>query len=220
MKSVFVMKKLVLLAAFFCATGALMAQVIPSNTGNVGIGQSTPTAKLDVLIPDLATMESGIRIHAPAIFQVGSTIGDLFRIRKDVFGGGAPKTLFSVGHNGKVSIGLEPGTSTYVGDYKLYVGSGILTEKVKIANYNSANWADYVFEDSYDLMALDNLEAYIATHKHLPNIPSAQEVGENGFELGQMDARLLEKIEELTLYVIEQQKQINALETKLKSLEK
>jgi hypothetical protein len=70
---------------------------------------------------------------------------------------------------------------------------------------------DYVFEPDYDLISLPELEAYINTHKHLPEVPSASEVEENGIQVGEMNTILLKKIEELTLYVIELQKEIDQL---------
>lgn len=213
------MKKLVIFAVFLCITGALMAQLTQSNTGNVGIGESNPTAKLDVAVPSFATQASGIRISAPASFQQGSTIEDLFHIRKAGFGSNPHVTLFSVTHQGKVSIGLDPtDINTFNGNYKLYVADGVMTEKVKVAWRNSADWADYVFEEKYPLMPLAELRNFVRTNKHLPNIPSAEEVTENGFDLAQMDAKLLEKIEELTLYLLEQQKQIDALEAQLNTV--
>ena len=213
------MKKLILMAVFFCTTGALMAQISSSNTGNVGIGVAVPNAKLDVAVPVNATQQvSGIRITAPNIFQFGSTIEDLFHIRKEGFNSNPPIALFTVQHSGKVSIGLDPSDpSTFAGDYKLYVEDGIITEKVKVAWRNSQDWADYVFEESYPLMPLSELESYVQEHKHLPNLPSAQEVAENGFDLAKMDARLLEKIEELTLHLLAQQKQIEALQAELQN---
>ncbi|MFH2143563.1 MAG: hypothetical protein ABIJ97_14145, partial [Bacteroidota bacterium] len=72
-------------------------------------------------------------------------------------------------------------------------------------------WCDYVFNDNYKLIALDSLETYVKANKHLPDIPTETEVMENGIDLGEMDALLLKKIEELTLYTIEQQKQIDEL---------
>lgn len=119
--------------------------------------------------------------------------------------------------NGKVSIGLDPNhPNTYDGDYKLYVGEGIMTEKVKVAVHATSDWADYVFKKDYQLMPLSKVEEFITKEGHLPNIPSAQKVVEQGIDIAKMDAKLLEKIEELTLYMIEQNKRIQELETQLK----
>ncbi|MBO7054089.1 MAG: hypothetical protein J6W37_01730 [Bacteroidales bacterium] len=97
--------------------------------------------------------------------------------------------------------------------YKLAVDGGILCEEVKvIANVPSA---DYVFEKGYNLRSLGEVEAYVNENKHLPDVPSAKEFKENGYKMGDMDNLLLQKIEELTLYIIEQQKQIDELKNKL-----
>ena len=81
--------------------------------------------------------------------------------------------------------------------------------------YNS--WSDYVFDDNYDLPTLPELQKFIKKNHHLPGIPSATEVEKEGIDLGPMQAKLLEKIEELTLYVIGQQKEINELRNTVKS---
>lgn len=121
-----------------------------------------------------------------------------------------PTARFTV--NGNVLIG-DPATVTIPNaNYKLFVETGILTEKVKVAVKNTANWSDFVFEPGYELRPLVEVEQYIADHKHLPDIPSADEVVKDGVDLGEMDARLLQKVEELTLYII-------ALERRIKELE-
>ena len=97
------------------------------------------------------------------------------------------------------------------GGYGLYVGVGILTEKLKVATLGGGNWSDFVFDKDYSLMSLSKVEDYIRTNKHLPEIPSAGEVAKDGIDVASMDAKLLQKIEELTLYVIQQQKEIDEL---------
>jgi AAA15 family ATPase/GTPase len=69
-----------------------------------------------------------------------------------------------------------------------------------------------VFDDTYDLSSLETVEAYIKEHKHLPEVPSAKEMDENGLNLKEMNLLLLKKIEELTLYIIQQNKKIAELE--------
>ena len=87
----------------------------------------------------------------------------------------------------------------------------ILAKSVRV-NTNATYWPDYVFGDSYNLMSLKELERYVSTYKHLPGLPSAQEVENQGdVDLGAMNAILLEKVEELTRYVIDLQKQIDEL---------
>lgn len=124
-------------------------------------------------------------------------------------------------NDGKVSIGLDPTISTtFNGDYKLYVGTGILTEKVKVALRSTADWADYVFDKDYQLMPLSEVEKFVQQHHHLPGVPSAEEVKENGIDVATMDAKLLEKIEELTLHVIELEKQCKELKKELEATKK
>lgn len=94
-------------------------------------------------------------------------------------------------------------------DYDLYVEGGIRATTVKVDAYS--NWPDYVFENNYDLQSLEQMEQYITKHKHLPGVPSAKEVGEEGIELAEMNAILLRKIEELTLHLIDLKKEVNHL---------
>ncbi len=102
--------------------------------------------------------------------------------------------------NGNVIIGT-PGIQP---DYNLTVDGKILAEEIKIQN--SVQWYDFVFDEGYDLPKLSDLEGFIKQNKHLPDVPTATEVAENGINLGEMNGILLKKVEELTLYVIEQQK--------------
>ncbi|MGC9332144.1 MAG: hypothetical protein ACP5DZ_09765, partial [Bacteroidales bacterium] len=75
--------------------------------------------------------------------------------------------------------------------------------------------SDYVLKKDYELMSIGEVEAYIRQHKHLPDVPSAEEFKKNGYKAGDMDDLLLKKIEELTLYIIEQEKKIEELKQKL-----
>lgn len=116
-------------------------------------------------------------------------------------------------NDGQVVIGNVPTVST--NDYKLYVQTGILTEKLKVANSSDPlNWADFVFEDDYQLPGIYEVEKFIKANKHLPEIPTAGDVAKDGIDVAEMDAKLLQKIEELTLYVIQQQKEIDMLKSK------
>jgi len=106
------------------------------------------------------------------------------------------------------------------GGYRLLVKGGMITEKIKVATAGTADWADYVFDTDYKVMPLEKVEAFIKENKHLPNVPSTQEVMANGNDLGKTDAKLLEKIEELTLYMIEMNKEIKALKKENEQLKK
>ncbi len=127
-------------------------------------------------------------------------------------------TSSSTNINGKIYIGNLPNIPTTTGNYKLYVEGGILTEKIKVALRSGMDWADYVFEDNYNLMSLYNLEKFIKKNKHLPNVPSAQTLKNDGIDITEMQAKQMEKIEELTLYIIEQNKQIEKQNKEIKEL--
>ncbi len=91
---------------------------------------------------------------------------------------------------------------------RLSVDGEVIAKEVKV---QVSVPADYVFEKDYPLMPLEEVERYILEKKHLPNIPSAKTLVEEGWEVGEMDNKMLEKIEELTLYVIELRKEIERL---------
>jgi hypothetical protein len=102
--------------------------------------------------------------------------------------------------------------------YKLYVERGILTEKVKVALRTSANWSDYVFDKKYKLLPLTQVEQFIQKNKHLPGVPSAQQlVNEGGVDVSSMLAKQMEKIEELTLHLISMNKQLAQLQQENKT---
>ena len=102
--------------------------------------------------------------------------------------------------------------------YNLSVAGKIIAEEVKIQL--KASWPDYVFGDKYKLMPIEDLEKSIRQNKHLPNIPSAAEVEKDGISLGDMNKRLIEKVEELTLYIIELKNENKAMSERISKLEK
>lgn len=187
--------------------------------GNVGIGTNSPGSLLDV---KNSSLSSGGAIRAQAIngqiriFETDGAAptvnftqiernGDAFHIyQKDAVG---YKHVLTATTDGNVGIG-----TTNPHGYKLAVKGNMIAESVVVKLF--ANWPDYVFTEKYGLMELDEVESYIKENSHLPNVPSAKEVEENGIDLGKMDAVLLQKIEELTLYVIELKKEIEVLKKK------
>ncbi|RAI99470.1 putative coiled-coil protein SlyX [Chitinophaga skermanii] len=96
--------------------------------------------------------------------------------------------------------------------YKLAVNGNVIANKITVKAFP---WADFVFDDNYKLPTLASIESFIKQHKHLPNIPSAKEVAEKGIEVGEMNSKLLQTIEEITLHVIAQEKQINSQQSQL-----
>jgi hypothetical protein len=111
--------------------------------------------------------------------------------------------------DGNVGIGTKLATNP--NNFKLAVDGKIGCRSIRV---ETTAWADYVFDKAYKLKTLSELEAFVTANKHLPNVPSATEVEKDGFDMAVMDAKLLEKIEELSLYIIEQNKRIEALEQK------
>jgi hypothetical protein len=121
--------------------------------------------------------------------------------------------------NGTTLIGDPAIVTNLPAGYKLYVQSGILAEKVRVALASSTAWADYVFGKDYKLMPIAQVANYISTNQHLPGVPSATEVSKAGIDMAEMDATLLKKIEELTLYMIEQNKQLTEDKQKIAELQ-
>lgn len=113
--------------------------------------------------------------------------------------------------NGNVGIN----TST-PGSFQLAVEGKIGARGVTVTLANP--WPDFVFQNEYPLLSLDKLAAYVALNKHLPGLPSASEVEKNGLDLGNNQAKLVEKIEELTLYTIDLQKQLAAVREENKKM--
>tara|TARA_B100001059_G_C17760771_1_gene542692 strand:+ start:750 stop:1220 length:471 start_codon:yes stop_codon:yes gene_type:complete len=138
------------------------------------------------------------------------------------FSCGAQNSLSSITQkNGMIGIGTSDP------DQKLTVKGKIHTQEV-LVDLNGAVAPDYVFEkyyqgqsalkSDYQMLDLKSLEAFLKQNHHLPEIPSAQKLKEDGLELKKMNLLLLQKIEELTLYTIEQQKQLDALQGQIKLL--
>lgn len=114
----------------------------------------------------------------------------------------------TINQNGTVNIGTVSGCT----NYKLTVDGKIGCRELKVTQ---ASWCDYVFKPTYKLLSIDSLDKYIKTNKHLPNIPSAKYIETNGIDVKEMLILQMQKIEELTLYVIELQRQNLILENKI-----
>nr|WP_319570994.1 hypothetical protein [uncultured Draconibacterium sp.] len=115
----------------------------------------------------------------------------------------APTEKMTIFPNGNVGIG-----TTKTNGYKLAVDGIIGTREIVV---NTDIWSDFVFNNDYKLKSLAEVEKFIEENKHLPDIPSEKEVKENGVQVGEMNAKLLQKIEELTLYMIDMNKEVKAL---------
>ena len=122
--------------------------------------------------------------------------------------------------NGNTKLQGTVGINTTVvpTNYQLAVNGKIIATELRIQNRTL--WPDYVFEKDYKLPKLADIQTFITQNKHLPNVPSASEVLENGIIVGEMQKTLLRKIEELTLYILDQQKQIDELKNTVETLKK
>jgi len=116
--------------------------------------------------------------------------------------------------NGSVGIGTENFDENV---FKLAVKGSILAKEIKVS---VALLPDYVFDSSYYLRSINDVEDYIKENKHLPEVPSQAEASKNGINVSEMNSILLKKIEELTLYVIEQNKKIENLQNEVNNLKK
>lgn len=174
--------------------------------GNVGIGDSSPKSNLVVSNPN-----PGVGSSVLFVTDEGSSIPVTTATTARIANNGGSSTSsvlevssgvsdFVILNNGNVGVG-----TTNPGTFKLAVEGKIGAHEIEVT---TNGWSDYVFEDDYKLKSLSETESYIKANKHLPGIPSEQEVKEKGVNLGEMQAKLLAKIEELTLHLIEQNKRI------------
>lgn len=188
----------------------------------LGIGTTSPNYNLHIV----SDAEIKTNIHANyahrSLYWASNSLRSYgFGVDTDGTGGvfynvNNPVAIISFTDDGKVLMGgVDPAD---VDDgYTLYVGGKVITEEVKIAEVSS--WADYVFQPDYKLPSLTEVETFINENGHLPGVPSQEEVKENGIKLAETDATLLKKIEELTLYILQQEKKINQLEERFEMME-
>lgn len=197
--------------------------------GNVGIGTTHPGEKLSIDSQDNGWLMS-TRGRATAAGNINglkfySGYEDDFQkwagiasVAEDIHSNHTALTLYTnqteklrVTGNGDVGIGtINPRE-------KLSVNGKIRANEVKV---EITDWSDYVFENDYKPQSLAALENYISANKHLPEIPSKDEVAEKGIELGDMNRLLLKKIEEMTLYLIEMKKENNLQQKQIDELKK
>ncbi|BFP40635.1 hypothetical protein FGF1_14800 [Flavobacteriaceae bacterium GF1] len=214
--------KFTLLISFlsFLPSNAQFTNIFPDD-GNVGIGTLSPIDKLEIRDGRVRISDGNDRMYlgvendsSRSIIAFGDDTNDRLGFYFDYWNGTSQdKELMSIHGNGRVGIG------TTNPDAKLAVKGDIHAQEVKV-DLNGAVAPDYVFKEDYDLRSLQEVQDYIKKHGHLPNVPSAKELEENGIELGALNMKLLEKIEELTLYVIELKKQNEQQQEEIEELKK
>jgi len=203
-------------------------------SGNVGIGTGSPAAKLhivdaggsgatananadfvvedntkayiNILTPD--ANESGLLFGTPTSSADGGIVFNATAVNKGLeFRTGGNSTKMSITSAGDVCIN----TTTPATGYKLSVYGNIICEELKVQLH--ANWPDYVFDENYSLPSISDLKNFVSANKHLPGIPSSVEVKEQGISVGDMQTKMMQKIEELSLYIIQLQNEIDELKT-------
>lgn len=167
-----------------------------------GVGSADNVIWLSKYVPQEDKMELRVNIGNNAQDDDRFVIGNSFD-------NGSWQSRMVVTSSGKVGIGTSSPSN------QLDVNGTIRAKEVKI----ETGWADYVFQENYQLPTLNEVKQHIAENKRLPGIPAEAEVKENGVNVGEMQVKLLQKIEELTLYVIQQNGEIQALKNKLNQME-
>jgi hypothetical protein len=192
--------------------------------GNTGIGTKTPVNKLDVAggLAIGSSYAGTNTVPTNGLLVQGKTGIGTSTIPTGGPGGGYK---LAVSGNMNIDSSLVIGTTSsftystpFPAPYKLYVAGGILTEKLKVSPKTTSDWSDFVFDKNYKLRSLSEVETYINENKHLPGVASAEEVIANGIDVAKMDAKLLEKIEELTLYMIEIKKENEEMKKEIKEM--
>ncbi len=195
------LRKMIVACAVFAVLGLVAAGpaaaqgVLFVNNGNVGIGQENPDAPLVVEADgggSLVDMVKLINNGSPQFRYINTANGVTWRL--------GPNPSGDFVFNEVADLGLAEMRVTT--DGQVFVNGG-----------GPLNVPDYVFADDYELMSINELEQFIADNGHLPNVPNAEEVKKTGLNLTKMPLHILEKVEELTLYTIEQHSSIEQLQT-------
>lgn len=233
--------KLDVLGAIAIGAGYAGVSTAPANgaiiKGNVGIGTVTPSEKLEVnglikLLPASATQNdspgliftsnddflfAGKRLNHYGFGAYDDNGRKLYMsgfYGLNFFTGG--QSRITINESGNVGIGTDLTSSTYDGAYKLAVNGNIRAKRVVV----ETGWSDFVFEENYHLISLNEVENYIKQNGHLPQMPDANEVETQGADLGEIVKLHMQKIEELTLYIIEQNKKMEEMSKQIEILKK
>lgn len=213
------------------STDQFESRMTLANGGNVGIGVSNPWARLDIRTTGTSSSDqNAINLQNPSSAsyatvsmtlgsgaqslsmisaqRAGNSMGSsMFFQTSDVSGNVHPRLW--INEQGKVGIGtLNP-------QAELAVNGDIYAKKVKVTQ---TGWADFVFHPNYKLLSLEDLHAFIKKNGHLPDVPSEKDILEGGQDIGTMNKILLQKVEELTLYILEQNEQTKKMSLEIEDL--
>lgn len=229
-------KKILILLLLLTSSFCIAQNWFPPTNGNVGIGTTDPTAKLDV--NGAVKVKENLFITGasggyttgdnPILFfgvsngfaRINIPFGDKMILSsyhgytfKTSYNGETPVTALTIGITGDVGIGVTNP------DEKLTVKGKIHAQEIRI-DMAEPIVPDYVFANDYKLRTLQEVEDYVKENRHLPEIPSAATIEKKGLMLAEMNMSLLKKIEELTLYAIEQKKELNNQKEEIIQLKK
>ena len=217
--------------------------VFIKDNGNIGIGTSNPSTKLDVsgtakatsIVSTTSLQSATLNVSGNVTFSnLSDSTSKVVTVSNDGTLSSADYSTFSdnmgnhtatqnINLNGNKMVGSSSGTGGIFvatnGNVRIGAGTATPTKALEVNGTMRSkevvveidNWSDFVFDNNYNLMSLSDTEKYINANGHLPEVPTAKEVEADGVQLGEMNAILLQKIEELTLHVIELEKQIKEL---------
>lgn len=196
-------RKLKIQSNYTAGSKASLNGIAITSNGDVGIGKDNPGAKLHVIGKTKTTnlqITAGSNVNGYILTSSDDLGNATWSDPSSVLGAGVWDKINGVAfYDGAVGIG-----TTNVGTHQLAVNGSINATLVRVTQ--TVPQSDFVFEKDYNLMSLSEVEQFVKTHNHLPEVMSAEEFAKDGYSLGEMDDVLLRKVEELTLYVIDQNK--------------
>ncbi|HTI07057.1 MAG TPA: hypothetical protein VL832_00840 [Puia sp.] len=205
-------------------SAVLQPRMAITDAGNVGIGTVVPQSMLHIVqnnnLVSLVLESSSAGWGSGMYFKNTAASGKTYGVYASSYGSlnitdassGVDRIFIAA--NGNVGINTHGVSDSH---YQLCVEGGIRSRKVVV---DQTVWADYVFRKDYRLPSLESVDRFIKAHHHLADMPSADSVQRNGIDIGNNQAMLLKKVEELTLYIIEQNKKIEALSAQIKKIQK
>ncbi len=197
-----------------------------TGTGNVALLYAKNSASGDLYFFGLKRLASGQHEGVQSIYNAATNTWRAFAAinaatgKFEVRGGVTNYEFLNSGNilmNMNGAVGIAMGTTAIPSNTKLAVGGKVVCKEVEVT---LTGLPDFVFNDNYKLRSLYEVESFVKENKHLPDVPCEAEVVANGMNVGQMNATLLQKIEELTLYMISLQKENDALKARVSQLEK